>query len=195
MDDVLFSKSVRKHPPCQGIAGGCVVCLEHLAAAEADQRFWVELCSRLGLCLHPDKRQLCGQRAEYTGFVLDTILGRILMVEDKLAKLLTTVQEWVDGAQIKARGLAKVRGKAMHYAACIPFLRFYAVEVSLLLGTDREEDEESEFDWDLDYQVTSHMVALGSEMMEIIRRFAPRGKELWPLVPSTLYGRSFRRDV
>ena len=95
VDDVLFSKSVRKHPPCQGIAGGCVVCLEHLAAAEADQRFWVELCSRLGLCLHPDKRQLCGQRAEYTGFVLDTILGRILMVEDKLAKLLTTVQEWV----------------------------------------------------------------------------------------------------
>ena len=58
---------------------------------------------------------------------------------------------------------------------------------------DREEDEESEFDWDLDYQVTSHMVALGSEMMEIIRRFAPRGKELWPLVPSTLYGRFLQK--
>ena len=38
------------------------------------------------------------------------VLGRILMVEDKLAKLLTTVQGWIDGALIKALGLAKVRG-------------------------------------------------------------------------------------
>ena len=37
--DDLFSKSVSKHPPGRGIAGGCVVCLEHLAEAEGDQRF------------------------------------------------------------------------------------------------------------------------------------------------------------
>ena len=66
----------------------------------------------------------------------------------------------------------------MHYAACIPFLRFYAMEVPFLLGTDREKDEESDFDWDQDYQVKPHMVALGSEIMEIIRRFAPRSEEL-----------------
>ena len=46
----------------------------------------------------------------------------------------------------KAQGLEKVRGKAMHYAACIPFLSFYAKEVSLLLGIDLEEDEVSDFD-------------------------------------------------
>ena len=43
------------------------------------------------------------------GLVLDTVLGRILMVGEKQAKLLTTVQGWIDGALIKARGLAKVR--------------------------------------------------------------------------------------
>ena len=52
------------------------------------------------------------------------------------------------------------------------------MEVPFLLGTDREKDEESDFDWDQDYQVKPHMVALGSEIMEIIRRFAPRSEEL-----------------
>ena len=43
------------------------------------------------------------------GLVLDTVLGRILMVGEKQAKLLTTVQGWIDGVLIKTRGLAKVR--------------------------------------------------------------------------------------
>ena len=54
----------------------------------------------------------------------------------------------------------------MHFAACTPILRFCAMEDPFLLGTNREKDEESEFDWDQDYQVTHYMVALGSEMME-----------------------------
>ena len=87
------------------------MCLEYLVEMEVDQRFGVELCARLGLCLHPDKRQQCGQRAKYTGFVLDTILGRILVVKDRLAKLPTTVLEWIEGARIKAQGLEKVRGR------------------------------------------------------------------------------------
>ena len=189
VDDFLFHKSVRRHPPCSGLEGGCPVCKDQLPRAEADQRYWVGLCPKLGIHLHPDKRQNCSQRAEYTGFVVDTLKGRLLMMAEKLEKLLTTVQEWMGARVIRARGLAKVRGKAVHYSACISFLRFYAVEVSYLLGSEQEEDEQGAYDWDREFVVTPKMVALGGEMLEVVRRFAPKGRELWPLVPTTLYGR------
>ena len=97
--------------------GGRCVLPRRLANALGRGTFWAEvrrLPSQSPGHVHPDKRQNCGQRAEYTGFVVDTLKGRLLMMADKLEKLLTTVQEWMGARVIRARGLAKVRGKAVH---------------------------------------------------------------------------------
>jgi len=164
-----------------------------LPLAEADHRFVVDLGDRLGLGFQESKRQRCAQRGEYSGFVLDTVKGRLLVLPDKLEKMLLVLEEWILSAFITARGLAKIRGKAIHLSRGVNHLRVLAAEISLRLGTELDPvDDDHEFDWDRELSTTGDMIDLGREMCCVLRKGAPEGTELWPLHPSTLYSRFLR---
>jgi len=93
-------------------------------------------------------------------------------------------------AFITARGLAKIRGKAIHLSRGVNHLRVLVAEISLKLGTDSDpDDEEQGIDWDREITTTGEMADLGREMWCVLEKGAPDGTELWPLHPSTLYAR------
>ena len=75
---IFSSTCVLRHPPCAGLVGGCEVCQGALPLAEADHRYVVDLGEQLGLGFQDSKRQRCGQRAEYSGFMFDTVKGRLI---------------------------------------------------------------------------------------------------------------------
>ena len=194
VDDFLFVNAVERHPPCGGIEAMCEVCVKALPGAQADHRFVVDLGGRLGLGFQESKRQHCAQKGEYSGFLLDTVRGRLYVLPEKLPKMRDCMEEWILSAFMTARGLAKIRGKALHFSLGIRHLRVLVPEISIVLGTESDpEDEESGVDWDRIIPNTDAMAELGNEMLRVIEKGAPEGMEMWPLHPSTLYGRFLQR--
>ncbi len=69
VDDFVFHMRVEWHPPCGGLAAGCLVCGRGLAAAEENDEWWVGLNRQLGVSLNVKKHQRCAQTVEYAGFL------------------------------------------------------------------------------------------------------------------------------
>ena len=193
MDDFIFVKPVERHPPCEGIEGGCTVCVQALPGAQDDHQYVIDLGSRLGLGFQESKRQHCGQKSEYAGFQFDTVQGRLRVLPAKLPKMEECLQEWILSAFTTARALAKIRGKALHFSLGVHHLRVLVPEISLALGTESDpSDKKPEIDWDREVPTTDAMVELGRELLTVISKGAPLGVEMWPLHPSSLYGRFLR---
>jgi hypothetical protein len=57
VDDFVFHMRVEWHPPCGGLAAVCLVCGRGLAAAEANDEWWVGLNRQLGVSLNVKKHQ------------------------------------------------------------------------------------------------------------------------------------------
>jgi hypothetical protein len=153
----------------------------------------IDLGSRLGLGFQESKRQHCGQKSEYAGFQFDTVQGRLRVLPAKLPKMEECLQEWILSAFTTARALAKIRGKALHFSLGVHHLRVLVPEISLALGTESDpSDKKPEIDWDREVPTTDAMVELGRELLTVISKGAPLGVEMWPLHPSSLYGRFLR---
>ena len=86
-----------------------------------------ETCETLHLWLSVDKKQLAGQRIYYTGIGVDTIRGRFYCPEAKRVQLVAALQELGAASSMTAREMARVRGKVLHYAICIPYIKVFAV--------------------------------------------------------------------
>jgi hypothetical protein len=69
----------------------CAVCAGALAAAEALDEWWMDLCDKLGVSLNLDKRQRCSHRVECACFLLDTFCGVLLVTEAKISALFETL--------------------------------------------------------------------------------------------------------
>ena len=98
--------------------GGCPFCSAILPQAEEVDTYWVDLCRKLGVPLNLAKRQRCSQRVEYAGFLFDTLRGLLLILPDKLAKLLACLREWAESAAVTGRILDGVRPLRMHGGGC-----------------------------------------------------------------------------
>ena len=181
VDDFVFYKLVQPHAACSGLAGGCPACCACLPQAEEVDEYWVELCGRLGVPLNLDKRQRCGQTVEYAGFLYDTLRGLLLILPDKLVKLLGCLQEWAESDTVTARGMDAVRGRVLHYSACISHTRVLATEILCLVGAVEESQ------YDTPFPVTAAMVDLAAELRSVITKYHGAGRPLWPLVPSSGY--------
>ena len=181
VDDFVFYKLVQPHAACSGLAGGCPACCACLPQAEEVDEYWVELCGRLGVPLNLDKRQRCGQTVEYAGFLYDTLRGLLLILPDKLVKLLGCLQEWAESDTVTARGMDAVRGRVLHYSACISHTRVLATEILCLVGAVEESQ------YDTPFPVTAAMVDLAAELRAVITKYHGAGRPLWPLVPSSGY--------
>ena len=183
VDDFAFAGYVPPHPPCAGGEGGCSVCLRALPDAQADRAHFRDLCPRLGIGLHDDKSQDCTQRPVYAGFLHDTVLGRRLIPPKKEEKLVDSLVTFGCAATASGRSLDKVRGRARHYALCIPNLRVCCASLGQLLGG------EEAIEYDFEIRISPCLRAMCQKMLDIIFKFAPTGAELWPTPPSTLHGR------
>lgn len=193
VDDFIFVKPVERHPPFNGIDGGCAVCVGALQGARADHDFVIDPGGRLGLGFQDSKRQHCGQMPEYAGFQFDTVLGRLRVLPAKLPKMDECLQEWILSAFTTARGLARIHRRSSHFSLGVQHLRVLIPEVLLVLGTESDpRDKEPEIDWDREIITTDAMAEQGQELLAVIQKGAPAGVEMWPLHPSTLYGRFLR---
>ena len=188
VDDFAFYRAVPRHPPCLGLAGGCSVCLATKAEAEAADAYWQELCDSLGVPLNLRKWQRCGQSVEYTGFVFDTMRGLMLIQDEKRIKLLLSVVEWGQAKSMTLRELDSIKGRVLHYSACIRHTRVLATEMARLMGPIDEEA------YDVAIEITVEMRALSKEIVATVERYSAAGVPLWPPVPSSAYAAFLRGE-
>ena len=95
-------------------ARGWVPRLPRAPSAEAVDASWVELCGRLGVPLNLDKRQRCPQQVEYVGVLFDTLRGLLLILPERLKKLLACRKEWAELQCVTARFIESVWGRMLH---------------------------------------------------------------------------------
>lgn len=188
VDDFVFYRWVRAHPPCAGLVGGCVVCGEAKQEAEELDAFWVELCESLGIPLNLIKRQFCAQKVDYAGFVFDTMRGLMLIQEEKRCKLLQCVRDWGAASSMSLRELDSVKGRVLHYSACVRHLRILATELARLIGPVVVEA------YDVPVDVTDDMRALADEIVSVVDRFSSDGVPLWWPVASSAYAAFLRGE-
>ena len=126
-DDVIYVIKTQPHGLCGGERSFCVLCLFAKVEARAAQAFIRSESRILHLNLSDDKRQEAAQRVTYTGIVIDSVEGRVFCPDDKRAGIVAAITRLAAGGPRGAREVAAVRGKLIHYSACIPYIRAFAV--------------------------------------------------------------------
>ena len=198
VDDLIFIMSTPEHGDCLGFAGGCPVCVEYHGRAVAVQQLWVEKARRLNIPLSAKGHEV-GQVGSFTGVGLDTFQGLFSMLPEKLSSLRTARDELAVAATSTARLIARVRGKAMHYACAIQYLAIAAASLSQLMHgrelglgpvsvPDLTDEDDMEFDWDRPIAITDRARVALECMRLAVDRFGDKGQPLWPLVPSSFHG-------
>ncbi len=157
------------------------MCQEGLKEAKELDTFWMELCGSLGVPLNLLKRQLCGQSVEYTGFVFDTWRGLMLILEEKRVKLLASIKERGEAQELTGRELDGIRGRVLHYSACVRHLHILATEVGRLAGP---VDEAA---YDKPRPISAELRELAGEMEWVMGRYSAAGVPFWPPVASSAY--------
>jgi len=187
VDDLLLAQNIAYHGLCAGLSAGCAVCAAAARLFACAQQYWHQLASALGIILSLPKRQEISQRAEYSGIVLDTVLGRFFIPDHKLSKLRACLQEFRAAFSFTFRGLASVRGRVQHYSLCIMYLRPLVPLLFMPMATDID------FDFAQPMQPRLHQAC--DQILHIVDRFAHLGAPMWPSVPSSLYGQFLRHEL
>ncbi len=188
VDDMLLSQNLIYHGQCGGLNAECSRCQQASSMFAEEQAYWHALAADLGVTLSPSKRQGISQRAEYTGVILDTITGRFYIPEKKLEKLRASLRELGESTSFTLRTLASVRGRALHYSICIMYLR----PLVPLLAAPLELDQD---DLDRMHPRRDSIAQACVLILDLVDRFSDTGAPMWPLVPSSLYGRFLRREL
>ena len=188
VDDMLLSQNLTPHGLCGGLPAECCHCQQAAAMFAEDQAYWHGLAADLGVSLSPSKRQGISQRAEYTGVILDTLAGRFYIPEKKLEKLRSSLREMEGSSSFTLRSLASVRGRALHYSICIMYLRPLVPLLAAPLDVDQD-------DLDRAHPRREPIAEACTILLDLVDRFSAAGAPMWPLVPSSLYGRFLRREL
>jgi hypothetical protein len=147
------------------------------------------LCDELGVNLNMKKHQRSGQTLEYAGFLFDTVRGLLLILADKLVKLLAVLDQWASAVAMSHRELDGVKGRVLHYSACVRHTRILGSEIASLTGPADDAT------YDNPIIITSEMRALARELRHVTERFAPAGAPLWAPVASSAYSSFLRGDA
>jgi hypothetical protein len=198
VDDLIFIMQTPEHGDCDGFEGGCEVCTEYHGRAVLVQDEWRKKAARLHIALS-EKGHEVSQRGAFTGVGIDTLRGVFYMLPDKLASTFTAIEQLCASVDTTPRLISRVRGKALHYACAIPYVRIAAPSLSQNMH-DREsgigptkvplikdEDESEDFKWDQPMQLSARARRALAFMREAMERFGNAGQPLWPTVPSSFY--------
>jgi hypothetical protein len=187
-DLVLILKSIF-HGFCGGLDAGCAVCAATKLLADELEAHWIGLAPRLGVPLSEDKRQEGAQRGEYTGIIVHTIRGLLLIPDRKLLKVMACLQVVALARGTTARELAAVAGRLLHYSICIRHVRPFVPAIWAVIGCEGEPE------YDRPITVSDGLRKLCAYLMETVPVYAPRGAPMWPFVPSSLYAALLRGDA
>jgi len=198
VDDLIFIMQTPEHGDCNGFEGGCEVCAEYHGRAVLVQDEWRKKAARLNITLS-EKGHEVSQKGAFTGVGIDTLRGVFHMLPDKLAAMFTAIEQLCASVGTTPRLISRVRGKALHYACAIPFVRIAAPSLSQAMH-DREsgigptkvpcikdETESEEFKWDHPMQLSARARRALAFLREAMDRFGDAGQPLWPTVPSSFY--------
>jgi hypothetical protein len=190
VDDFTFFRTVPPHPSCGGLVGSCPVCHSSLTLAERCDEWWIDLCDQLGVSLNLKKHQRCAQSVEYAGFRFDTLLGRMLVLPEKLVELVAALGHLASLVVIwTLRRLDSVKGRLLHYSAAIPHVRVFVSELACLMGPTPEEI------YDRPLPPPPGLPALADELRSVLNRYGSAGVPLWPPVLSSAYAAMISGNV
>jgi hypothetical protein len=199
VDDFVFYLLVPWHDACDGLAGGCPVCLRALADAEANDTWWTELCEMLGVPLNMSKHQRCQQSVDYSGFRFDSFRGLMQCLDEKVVLLRTHTADLASSSALwSMRDLDRIKGRLLHYSQAIRHLRIRITEMQHCMGPQVVEHPDAAFaprsfartasaSYDWPAPLPAGLAALATEMDALLVRYGPLGVPLWPRVPSSAY--------
>ena len=147
---------------CRGL-----LCL--LQAEEVDED-WVEHCDRLGLSLNLDKRWWCRQIVEYAGFQYDTLHGLLLILPDKLVKLMGCLSGHARSRLCRSYTIWSASG------TCACWQRRSCASSGCFRRAKTTVPSRCPY---------GAMMDLTDELKAVITKHHAAGRPLWPLVPST----------
>jgi hypothetical protein len=119
VDDFSKAVGVRSHARCEGVVGGCMECQSALPAAQQAFDALDQMMRDCALVLSTKGVITVAQRHVLLGVIIDTIVGRLFVTEEKFAKLMELLQEVMGLRTCSARNMARLRGKAKHQLRCI----------------------------------------------------------------------------
>ena len=120
-----------------------------------------------------EKHQWLAQKLEYAGFLYYTVRGLLLILDPKLEKVVSCLQEWACLREwASLHELDSICGRIMHYSLCIRHTRILATEITWLIVTEEEPT------YDEKLLVTDEMLVLAKELEDVVKLYARQGRDL-----------------
>jgi hypothetical protein len=198
VDDLHFSMSTPPHPPCEGMEGGCAICVEFYGHALRAQALWRRKAAALGLPLSPSKGHEVAQRGAFCGVMNDALAGLRTMLPEKLVTCMSVFTALLSVSSSSPRELARARGKAGHYSCALAFLHLVPGALSQAMHQTEScvrgstpsfrEESAARFDWDAVVPVSIRCRAAIAFGLRVLASCAPAGQPLWPVPASSLFG-------
>lgn len=99
------------------------------------------------------------------------------------------LDQWASAVAMSHCELDGVKGRVLHYSACVRHTRILGSEIASLTGPADDAT------YDNPIIITSEMRALARELRHVTERFAPAGAPLWAPVASSAYSSFLRGDA
>jgi hypothetical protein len=111
VDDLINSIAIQPHGACDGLTGGCPICLTALERATLKMKFLDKMMKDCGL-EYSDKGDLTIRQDHlFIGIIFDALHGKLLIAKEKFDKTMKLLHDVMHQAEISPRGMAKLRGK------------------------------------------------------------------------------------
>ena len=105
--DFIFVMFTTEHCECASFDGGCTVCEEYYGRALKVQELWLAKARALDIPLSA-KGHAVGQHGAFTGLAIDTHKGRFHMLPEKLASIVSALDDLFAAAPSTPRIIARV---------------------------------------------------------------------------------------
>ena len=183
VDDLLASVRGVVHDFCNGLAGGCAQCAENKEAATRAFETFCSICRQLHVWFSDGKGFAPDQIGEFTGIIINTVLGLFSVSPAKLENIVECLLEIRGLTTVSRRMLGRGRGKTGHYSQAIPSLAQVIPVFTAAIG----EGVEGDVNWDGMVPVSPKLTLAINYVIDTIRTCGLRGRPMWPLPPSSAY--------
>ena len=181
VDDLFKCMAVTLHALCEGLAGGCAVCLAALEVAQAKMKLLDQMMKDCGLEYSTKGDMRILQRHLFIGVVFDTLLGRIFIAKEKFDKTMALLHDFMHQVECSARAMAKLRGKFGHQFRCVEGVAPFLVPFNQFVGAPETVSE-----WDEAKPISRELRQTMGVLYQWLPQLYEAGAEMWPLDPRTI---------
>ena len=183
VDDLLASVRGVVHEFCAGLAGGCEQCAKNREEAMRAYEIFCATCRQLHVWFSEGKGFEPTQIGEFTGIIINTVLGLFSVAPPKLINIVECLLEIRNETTVTCRVLGRGRGKVGHYSQAIPYLAPVIPLFTMIIG----EGVEGEMNWDERVPVSPRLERAIDYVIATIQSNGERGRPMWPLPASSAY--------